>query len=182
MYTGSSKVIDFKRIDTFLLAYEMGSMHECGFREKLIKQIADKYGVQLLSEGFANQIKSASRKVKQKTEEFFLHESLQILVSESDNNNQNKFVRYCRKQLVQQLEQFPKEININWISNFSRNIRELKAWTGVNLTDDEMATSEKLIDKVNQLIKPDLMRLVAVPKKIEILKDELLHKINEQMR
>jgi len=41
MYTGSQQLdgYDYKKIDTFLMAYELGSMGECQFREALIEQI-----------------------------------------------------------------------------------------------------------------------------------------------
>jgi hypothetical protein len=182
MYTGSSKINDFKRIDIFLMAYEMGAMGECRFKEKLIKQIEDKYGVHLPSEGLVKQLRRASKKVNQEIREFFINESMEILIAESDHDNQNKFISYGRRQLIQQLEQFPKEVNINWVSNFSREIRELKAWTGANLTNEEMAKSERLVDEVNQLIKSDVMKLVNVPENIEILKKELLKKLYEHLR
>ena len=184
MYTGSSKIdgFDFKRIDFFLIAYEMGSMNECRFREKLIKQIENKYGVQFPSEGLEKQLRRASKKAKQEIKAFFINESVEILIAESDDDNQNKFISYQRRQFIQQLEQFPKEININWVSNFSRQIRELKAWTGANLTSDEMTKSERLVDEVNQLIKSDVFKLVTVPKNIETLKGELLKKIYKHKR
>ena len=184
MYTGSSKIdgFDLKRIDSFLIGYQMGSVNECRFREKLIKHIENKYGVQLPNEGLEKQLIRASKKAKQEIEAFFINESIKILIAESDHNNQNKFIIYKRRQLIQQLEQFPKEININWVSDFSREIRELKAWTGANLTNDEMTKSERLVEEVNQLIKSDVFKLVAVPEDIEMLKEELLDKLNINMR
>ena len=58
MYTGSSKIdgFDLKRIDSFLIGYQMGSVNECRFREKLIKHIENKYGVQLPNEGLEKQL------------------------------------------------------------------------------------------------------------------------------
>ncbi len=182
MYTGSLKVDDYKKIDAFLIAYEIGSMGVCKFREKLIRQIKEKYDVQCPSEGLAKQLRRASRKAKQEISDFFVNESLKILVAESDNNNQNKFISYKRKQLVVQLEQLSKEISIRWVSNFSREIRDLKAWTGVNLTNDEITRAEKIVDVINQLIKDDVMKLVVVPEHIEILKIELIKKLNAHMR
>lgn len=174
MYTGSFKANDYKSIDSFLIAYEMGAMGECKFRARLIKQIEDKYNVQFPSEGLVKQLRTASKIANQEIREFFINESMEILIAASDQNNQTRFVNYKRKQLVNRLEQFPEKININWVSNFSREIRELKAWKGINLTNDEMNRSERLIDDINLLIKDDVMKLVEVTNHINGLKSELL--------
>lgn len=182
MYTGASKANDYKRIDTFLIAYEMGSMRECQFRDRLIKQIEDKYNVPFPSEGLGKQLRIASKKANQEIRAFFIAESTQILIAASDQGGHNKFVNQSRKRLIERLEQFPEAININWIFNFSTTTRELKAWTGVNLTTAEMNTLDRLIDEVNQLIKHDVMEEAPVPEDMQALKDELLGMLKKQLR
>lgn len=182
MYTGSFKANDYKSIDTFLVAYEMGSMGECKFRDRLIKQIEVKYDVPFPSEGLVKQLRRASKQTNQEIREFFINESMAILIAESDNDKRNSFVRFKRKQLLGRLEKFPEKININWVSNFSRDFREVKAWKGVNLTDDEMSKSENLIDEINELIKENVMEFIAVPVHIENLKEELINKLKEYER
>jgi len=182
MYTGSFKANDYKNIDSFLVAYEMGSMGECKFRDRLIKQIEEKYNVPFPSEGLVKQLKIASKQANQEIRDFFINESMLILIAESDNDKRNSFVNFKRKQLIERLEKFPERININWVSNFSRDFREMKAWKGVNLNDDEMSNAEKLIDEVNELIKEDVMKFYTVPVNIEQLKEELLEKLKEYER
>jgi hypothetical protein len=178
MYTGSSMENDYKSIDLFLFAYEMGAKGECDFRERLINQLVAKYGVQCPSEGFSKQLELASEKSNQDIKEIFINESLEILIAESDKENRNIFANYCRKQMIEQLEKFPEKINSNWVSNFSPIIRELQAWRGVQLTTEEMSKAEILIEQINELIKAKVTELVSVPVPIRILKDEL----NEQLK
>lgn len=182
MYTGSFKADDYKKIDSFLVAYEMGAMGECKFRDRLIKQIEDKYDVPFPSEGLVKQLSMASKKANQGIREFFINESMEILIAESDNDKRNSFANFKRKQLIERLDKFPEKININWVSNFSRDFREMKAWKGVNLTDEEISNTEKLIDEINKLIKDDVMGFTAVPVNIEKLKEELLEKLKEYER
>ena len=174
MYTGSTKENDYKSIDSFLMAYEMGAEFECDFRQRLIRQLAVKYGVECPSEGFSKQLKLASKKANQEIKEFFINESMEILIAESDKENRNGFVNYSRKQMIEQPEKFPEKINIIWVSNFARGIRELKEWKGVNLTIEERSNAEMLIEQINDLIKADVMEPVTVPAQVKFLKDELL--------
>lgn len=178
MYTGSSKLNDYKGIDSFLMAYEMGSMGDCDFRDRLIRRIEQKYGVKFPSGGLVKQLRIASKKANQGINDFFINESMEILIAESDKESRNIFTSYCRKQMIEQLEKFPEKININWVLNFSPIIRELQAWRGVPLTTEEMSKAEMLIEQINEMIKADVMELVNVPAPIRILKDEL----NEQLR
>ncbi|MEZ5038859.1 MAG: hypothetical protein R2828_03180 [Saprospiraceae bacterium] len=84
--------------------------------------------------------------------------------------------------MIDRLEKFPEKININWVSNFSKDFRDVKAWKGVNLTDEEISNTEKLIDEINELIKDDVMGFAAVPVHIEKVKEELLEKLKEYER
>lgn len=181
MYTGSLKENDYKSVDSFLIAYELGSMGECRFREQFTKKIKDKYGDQISNDGLAKLLREASKKGKREIGEFFFNESMEILIAESDNKNQSKFINLGRRQLIQLLEQLPKEININWVSNFSKEIIELKAWAGKNLTNEEITNSERLIGEIRQLIKRDVMKLVAVPENINKQKEELLNSLNKYL-
>jgi hypothetical protein len=182
MYTGSSKENDYKSIDLFLMAYEMGAKGECDFRQRLINQLVLKYGVQCPSEGFPKQLEIASKKANQKINEFFINESMEILIAESDNENRNGFINYSRKQLIEQLENFPEKINIFWPANFSKQLNELKAWKGVNLTIEEMNKAEMLIEQINEMIKADVMELVNVPAPIRILKDGLKEQLKRNVK
>lgn len=178
MYTGSFKANDYKRIDSFLVAYEMGSMGQCNFRDRLINQIKDKYNVPFPSEGLVKQLRIASKLANQEIREFFINESMAILISESDHEKRNFFVNFKREQLIERLEKFPERININWVSNYSREIREIKAWKGANLTNAEISKSERLIDEINELIKEKVFEYHCVPIHIQKLKEELLKKLN----
>ena len=82
MYTGSFKANDYKRIDSFLIAYEMGSMNECKFRDKLIEQIQGKYNVEFPATGLLGQLRKASKAANQGIHEFFISESMEILIKE----------------------------------------------------------------------------------------------------
>jgi len=154
-------------------------MGECKFRNRLIKQIEYKYNVPFPSEGLVKQLRIASKQANQEVREFFLNESMGILIAESDNDKRNSFVNFKRKQLIERLEDFPKIININWVYNFSREFRELKAWKGVNLTSEEMRNSEKLVDEIKEVIKDDVMEFTAVPVHIANLREELLEMLKE---
>jgi hypothetical protein len=147
MYTGSSKENDIKSIDAFLIAYELGAKFECDFRQRLINQIALKYGVQCPSEGFSKQLKIAAKKVNQNVNDFFINESLEILIAESDKEGRNSFVNGIREGMIEQLESLPRRINMDWVTNFMMRVRESKEWTGVNLTIEEKRRAEILIEK-----------------------------------
>ncbi|MCC6723608.1 MAG: hypothetical protein IT258_03805 [Saprospiraceae bacterium] len=182
MYTGASIDKDHKSIDLFLMAYEMGAMGECDFRQRLINQLASKYGVQCLSDGFPKQLEIASSRANQSIKDFFINESEEILIAESDKANQNRFVNHRRRKMIEQLEKFPEKININWVSNFATGVRELKDWKGVNLTIEELNKAEVLIEKTNELIAPLMMELVTVPAQITILKDELIELLRKNVK
>ncbi len=181
MYVGSYEENDYKKIDAFLMAYEMGSMRQCEFRNRLIRQIEDKHGVKIPSEGLAMQLSIASKQANQEIQEFFIAESMEILIAESDQNNKNRFINYNRKELIKQLTQFSETISSIWVLIFSQAIREIKAWKGANLTNEEISDSERLIDEINHLIKNNVMESVVVPESIKVLKDKLLEKLNKQL-
>ncbi|MBK9378389.1 MAG: hypothetical protein IPM86_09200 [Saprospiraceae bacterium] len=182
MYTGSFKANDYKRIDSFLIAYEMGSMNECKFRDKLIEQIQGKYNVEFPATGLLGQLRRASKAANQGIHEFFISESMEILIKESDQDNKNKFVNYKRKELINRLEQFPSEIDYNWVFNFANVFNELKAWKGVNLINEENILAQSLIDGINQLLKDRFLELVKVPKQLKSIKEILLTLLKENVR
>ncbi|MEZ4911189.1 MAG: hypothetical protein R2774_10050 [Saprospiraceae bacterium] len=182
MYTGSFKANDYKRIDSFLIAYEMGSMNECKFRDKLIEQIQGKYNVAFPATGLLGQLRKASKAANQGIHEFFISESMEILIKESDQDNKNKFVNYKRKELINRLEQFPSEIDYNWVFNFANVFNELKAWKGVNLINEENILAQSLIDGINQLIKDRFLELVKVPNQLKSIKEILLTLLKENVR
>lgn len=151
MYLGFYDADEYKKMDAFLIAYELGAMGECRFRDKLIEQIERKYGVPCPAEGLAKLLEIASKKTGQDLDAFFTDESMELLVMESDQANSNRFINYKRKQLIEMLEAFPEKVDLIWVSNFSREIMELKAWKGVNLTEAEMSESEEIIKKLKPL-------------------------------
>lgn len=173
MYAGTNKIDDFKRIDSFLLAYEMGSMRECDFRSKLIRQIETKYGVFMPSEGLVKQLRIAARKVNQDVHAFFLNESMEILIAESDKDGANRFVNDKRMQLIEILEKLSDMIDMTWDWNFKNQIRDLQDWKGANLTLNETNHIEKLINEI-RLIEKDILEPIEVPKQVERAKEELL--------
>ena len=173
---------DFKKIDSFLTAYEMGAMGECKFRGALVKNIADKYGVPYTIDGLLKQLQKASKKAGQEISEFLKNESMEILVAASDKDNRNAFVNIKRKQMIAHIEGFPEKINIMWVANLSMYIRAVQEWKGVNLTEEELTQSVRLRDEINQVIGRDIMALTAVPKHIVQLKDELLGKLKEYVK
>ena len=181
MYTGANKIDDFKRIDSFLLAYEMGSMGECDFRDKLIRQIETEYGVFMPSEGLVKQLRIAARKVNQDVYEFFLNESVQILIAESDKDGANRFVNGKRKQLIETLKELSVKIDFSWYWMFKNQIRELQDWKGTNLTSNEMSHVEKFLNEF-RLIEKHIIEPIEVPKQVEKAKDELLERLREHVK
>ncbi len=182
MYTGSYKANDYKRIDSFLIAYEIGSMYECKFKDKLIKQIHNKYNIDFPSTGLVGQLRKASKVAKQGVHDFFINEAMEILITESDQENRNRFVNYNRKELIKRLEQFPLEINSNWVFNFTTVLNELEAWKGVNLTNEENILSHSLIDGINLILKDKYLELVRVPEQFTSIKEKLLSLLRENVR
>ncbi len=56
---------------------------------------------------------------------------------------------------------------------------ELKAWKGVNLTNEEYILSQSLIDGIDLLLKDRFLELVKVPEKLISMKQKLLTLLRE---
>jgi len=181
MYTGSKQLdgYDYEKIDLFLMAYELGSMGECNFREALIKQIWQNYDVPNPSEGFVAQLDAAARKANKSIKDLFITEAVDVLVKVSDQVGSNMFATYIRSQLIKKLENFPNEINVNWVLNFSTDLKRLANWPGIGLTDKELELANELIDDVNNMIKDDFMSFKVVTKDLKSKQLNLLNLIEE---
>jgi hypothetical protein len=183
MYTGSQQLdgYDYKKIDTFLIAYELGSMGECQFREALLEQIWKIYDVPNPSEGFIAQLDAAARKANKSIKDIFIDEAVAVLVKESDQIGSNMFATYVRSQLIKRLENFPHEINLNWVLNFSNDLKGLANWPGIGLTDKELELSNELIDAINNMIQDDLMSFKVVTKDLKSKQLYLLNLLEENV-
>ena len=174
MYTASNKANDLKAISLFLFAYETGSDYKCQFLNKLIPAIQEKYNIPISSRGLADLLKKGAKKAKQRPQAFFMNESMEILIRESDKENRNRFINLVRKSLIKELEELPEKINLLWVSKLSKSIKDLEAWAGVNLTEEEATLLQSLVDELNHLIKQDLWKHTVVPDKIFELRGKLL--------
>ena len=174
MYTGATSTDDYKRVDQFLMAYELGTKGECRFRETLIEQVENKYNIPFPAEGLNKQLSEAAKKSKQKIQELFVNESLSILIEASDANNGNRFVNIMRKKLIDRLRNLPEEINISWGLNFSRILKELKDWKGVNLQTNEISLATSVLEEANSIIKEDVMKNKKVTGKLRSMSKELI--------
>lgn len=157
---------DASKMDNFLLAYELGSMNKCQFRQKLIQQIQDKYDTAIPPLGFEEQLKGASRKANKNAKEIFIEESTEILVNESDRIGNNIYVNFIRNELIDMLNKFPEEINVNWIINFKHTLSRLQNWPGKGLTVHEFDLANLLVIDIDKLIGENIMSYTSLPQEI----------------
>lgn len=183
MYIGSQQAddYDYKKIDFFLIVYELGSMGQCQFREALIKQIWVNYGIPNPSEGFVAQLEAAAKIANKRIKDIFIDESVDVLVKESDQGGSNIFATYVRTNLIKRLENFPDEINYNWVINFSGELKTLVNWPGIGLTDKELELAKELIDGINSMIKDDLLAFKVVTNDLKSKQLTLLNLLKESV-
>lgn len=131
-------------IDTFLIAYELGSERACTFRHQLSEQVKDNYGIAMPSEGLIEQIKMVANVINRDWFELFKEEGFKLLCVESDGKGNARFASILRESFYQFLKEIPTEIDIAWGINWNQVYRQVKEWPGVNLTNQEL----RLIDEI----------------------------------
>lgn len=151
MYIRATKSNTYKAIDQFLVAYEMGSKYKCQFREKLIAHIEDQYQVSCPSEGLSKQLQLASQKAQKDLPTFWEEEATAVLIKESDTDFKHRFINQYRKILIDYLSTMPNEINFGWAWAFAQKIKNIIAWKGVNLTNEEYRLSMLIIEQLSSL-------------------------------
>jgi hypothetical protein len=150
MYIG---VISEKGLDNFLIAYELGSKHECTFRTKLSNQIRHEYGIPMPSEGLIAQIKKVVENTEQEWLDLFKEESLKLLQVESDKDGKTRFASMIRKNCNDFLQEIPTSINHVWMINWYQIYRQTKEWNGKNLSKEELKLINEIKIDFEELLK-----------------------------
>ncbi len=169
MYTGSNTDDGYKGIDKFLVAYEMGAMGECTFRQQLSEQLGIKYGIPMPAMGLEEQLKLVSGKANKTWQEIFVRESQAILIRESDELGDFRYARIIRRKLLQELKRIIEEqtfLVINWYAVE----RQIKEWKGENLIEEEL---ELFFDISKQLKQNGIEKIVSENKLDNELKREV---------
>jgi hypothetical protein len=136
-------------IDNFLIAYELGSERMCTFRHQLSEQVKNNYGIAMPAEGLIEQIKMVAKEINRDWFELFKEESQKLLCVESDGKGKARFASILRESFYQFLKEIPTEIDIAWGINWNQIYRQVKEWTGVNLTNQELRLIEEIRSEID---------------------------------
>lgn len=150
MYLGKGGLAD---IEPFLMAYELGSKHECNFHHLLSAHVEEKYGVAMPSEGLVAQIKQAAGSTMP-WEDFFRKESQEVLLKESDQNGQNRFQKLLRRKIRDYFAVLPDQISATYYMNLNSLHTLIEEWTGVHLSTVEI----RLFQEVRTMLSGEIAK------------------------
>lgn len=153
MYTASSEEFGFKGVGTFLYAYELGSDGKCDFIRHLIQKITEKYNAHPHNGGIEFQLKESAEELGLEWHKMFQVAAHETLVDLSDAGGQNRFVKLIRKQLLRNLRirNIGNKIQDSWVINWHHTSDQIKDWKGVNISPEEKANYESLMDNMKSL-------------------------------
>jgi len=164
---------DWNEVEKFIRAYELGSEWECDFMSLLINQLEDKYGVEMAPEGLIAQLKMASKKMSQNWEELFVKEAKEVLINESDKNNQNRFQKIIRNKILKYFQDIPELIGSVYFMNLNQINRQIDDWEGKNLSPGEIKLFKEIREELSNEISIHLMEEFAPNEKLKLKISEL---------
>ena len=159
MYIGD---LELKKVDLFLMAYEIGTQNKCNFRSKLIEHIFDKYqsnkNISELKDNqsigtLAKQITVLSNQIDLNWKDVFQNEGFEILVQESDQNGRNRYARILRRNLKKVLESIVNNNEMQWAIGYYQINKQVKEWRGKNLTSIEVQFVDKIQKEIDSMFK-----------------------------
>jgi len=159
---------DWKEVEKFIRAYELGSEWECDFMSLLTNQLKDKYGVEMPSKGLIAQLKIASKKMNQNWEGFFVKEAKEVLINESDKNNQNRFQKIVRNKILKYFQDIPELIDSIYFVNLNQINRQINDWEGKNLSSGEIKLFKEIREELSNEISIHLMEEFAPNEKLKL--------------
>ncbi|WP_020538880.1 hypothetical protein [Lewinella cohaerens] len=146
LYMGAN---DWSQVESFIRAYELGAHWECNFMNLLTSQIKDKYGVSMPSTGLIEQLKIVSKTTDQTWEELFVKETKEILILESDRNNQNRFQKIIRNKILAYFKDVSELIDSAYFMNLNQINSQIDDWYGENLSPEEIRLFKEIREELS---------------------------------
>ena len=176
MYTASGEEYGYKGVGAFLYAYELGSDGKCDFRRHLIQRIADKYDAPAHNGGIEYQLKESADKFGKEWHKMFQDAANETLVTLSDADGKNRFVKLIREHLLSKLKNIGNTIHDSWIVNWHHITDQIEEWTGVNISKKEKDEFRSLISNLKNLTKNNVgCSEIVVPDEIKAQIAELIN-------
>lgn len=173
---------DWDKVEDFIRAYELGSKWECDFLDLLTNQINKKYGIPMPTKGLIEQLRLVVAKTNGSWEELFINETKEVLINESDKNNEYRFQGILRNKILEYFEVIPKKIDATYYANLNQINRQIDDWHGRNLSGEEIKLFKEIREELSKQISIHLTKNFEPSETIKSKVSELKNIVKEKTR
>jgi len=147
---------DWKEVENFIRAYELGSKWECDFMNLLTDQLRIRYGVAMPSEGLIKQIQLIATEENRNWEDLFVAETNELLIKESDGDGKFRFKKILEEKVLKYFDEIPDHIGVTYFINLNQINRQLDDWDGESLAPNQIkmfkGIKERILKETSGLI------------------------------